>query len=136
MEVLTCKSCGKIFNHISGPPLCPACVRKLEDKFTQVKKYVYEHPRIGINELSQEMEVSIGQINRWIREERLCFSDDSPIGISCESCGTMIKTGRFCNACKSQMMSGLSNAAGLNKRQEEARKRRDAEAKMRFLDNN
>lgn len=136
MEVITCKSCGRLFNHISGPRVCPGCAKKLEDKFIEVKKYVRENPNVGIHELSKEMEVSVNQINRWVREERLIFSDDSPVGLPCEGCGVTIKTGRFCDSCKSQLASGLRHAAGLDVKKEPARKPRQAtNNKMRFLDN-
>lgn len=136
MEIITCKSCGKLFNFISGQRVCPACTKKLEDKFIEVKKYVRENPHVDISELSEAMEVSVAQINRWVREERLAFSDDSPVGIPCESCGAIIKTGRFCDSCKSQLATGLRNAAGLDRKKEpEVRKRQATTNKMRFLDN-
>lgn len=136
MEVITCKNCGRLFNHISGPRICPGCAKKLEDKFVEVKKYVREHPQVGVHELSKEMEVSVNQINRWVREERLVFSDDSPVGLPCEGCGATIKTGRFCNNCKSQLASGLRHAAGLDVKKEPQKKpRKSTDNKMRFLDN-
>ncbi len=136
MEISTCRSCGKLFNYISGQPICPACRKKAEDKFVEVKKYVREHPDIEIKTLSEEMDVSISQIKRWVREERLVFSDDSPIGLPCESCGKTIKTGRYCEACRQKLAMGLGNAAGLNRKPEpEHHERRSTHNKMRFLDN-
>lgn len=136
MEIITCKNCGRLFNFIQGQKVCPTCARKLEDKFVEVKKYVRENPHVGIHQLAQEMEVSVAQINRWIREERLVFSDDSPVGIPCESCGKTIKTGRFCDSCKTQLSNGLRSASGLDKKREpEVRKNRSTSNKMRFLDN-
>lgn len=136
MEVITCKSCGKLFNYIQGDRICPNCKKALDEKFTEVKRYVYDHPGVEMNELSQAMEVSIRQIKRWIREERLSFSDDSPIGIECENCGTTIKTGRFCKNCKDKLSNGLREAAGLNKKITSAvtNKRSATENKMRFLE--
>lgn len=135
MEVITCKSCGKIFNYISGSRICPQCVKKMDEKFAEVKKYVYDHPKVGINELAEEMDVSIRQIKRWVKEERLCFSEDSPVGIECENCGTLIKTGRFCKACKDKLSSGLKDAAGMNRPVAVAPvKKGPTENKMRFLD--
>lgn len=137
MEIISCKNCGRLFNYLHGPRVCPACAKKLEDKFLEVKKYVRENPHVDIHELSTVMEVSISQINRWVREERLVFSDDSPVGIPCENCGATIKTGRFCDSCKMQLQNGLRDAAGLNrKREPEAKKRQATSNKMRFLDNN
>lgn len=136
MEVISCKSCGRLFNYMHGQRICQTCAKKLEDKFVEVKKFVRENPHVDIRELSQAMEVSVGQINRWVREERLVFSDDSPIGIPCESCGTTIKTGRYCDKCKSELASGLRHAAGLDvKKEPELRKPRATSERMRFLDN-
>ena len=55
MEVVTCKSCGRLFNYLSGPRICPACQKKIEEKFVEVKKYVREHPDIDIKTLSKEL---------------------------------------------------------------------------------
>lgn len=136
MEVLTCRSCGRLFNYISGERVCPACQKKSEEKFIEVKKYVRENPDVEIHTLSQEMEVSVSQINRWVREERLVFSEDSPVGIPCESCGATIKTGRYCDKCKAERRNEFSHAAGLDRpKQPEKRALRDGkENKMRFLD--
>ena len=37
MEIVSCKECGKLFNFIRGQRICPACSRKLEDKFMEVQ---------------------------------------------------------------------------------------------------
>jgi len=135
MEIVACMGCGKLFNHISGIRVCQACQRKLDEKFMEVKKYVREHPDIDVKTLSEEMEVSVNQIHRWVRQERLVFSDDSPIGLPCESCGVTIKSGRYCEPCKAKMTEGFRDAAGLNKKAASASPRRgSAESKMRFLD--
>ncbi len=136
MEIATCRNCGKIFNYIRGQLLCPTCQKELDGKFKEVKNYVYEHPHVGISELSKEMDVSVSQINYWIREERLCFAEDSAIGINCEKCGTSIKTGRFCDKCKAELTNGLAEAAGLHRKPATPERRgpREPESRMRFLD--
>lgn len=114
MEVRNCKSCGRLYNYIGGSyrNLCPGCVSKMEDKFAEVKKYIQDNVYATMPQVSKECEVSIEQIERWIREERLFFSEDSPIGISCEGCGVTIKTGKYCPACKAKVTNNLASAYG------------------------
>ena len=107
MEVKNCRECGRLFNYIGGPRVCIDCKSKLEDKFGEVKRYIEEHKNATVNEVSEVMEVSTKQINQWIREERLAFSEDSSIFFQCDSCGTNIRTGRFCDQCKSEMSRNL-----------------------------
>lgn len=133
MDVRNCKSCGKLFNYLSGPPLCASCAAALDEVFEKVKEYVYDHPRVGIQEVSDEFNVSVAQIKQWIREERLAFAEDSMIGLDCELCGVTIRTGRYCKACKDKLAKGLSNLYPKEKpiqRQKDPREN----PKMRFLD--
>lgn len=136
MEVRNCKNCGRLFNYIGGAykNLCPACKDALEDKFREVKKYVEDNPRSSINDISENMNVSVKQIEKWVREERLYFADDSPIGIECERCGKMIKSGRFCDACKNEMGNQMSSLYQAVNKEPEKKIVRSKENKMRFLD--
>lgn len=133
MEVKNCKGCGRLFNYLSGPPLCPTCAKTLDGKFEAVKEYVYDHPRVDMQEVSEVMEVSISQIKQWIREERLSFAEDSMIGIDCEGCGVTIKTGRYCKSCKDKLARGLSDLYPTSKPQQQKKDPRE-NPKMRFLD--
>ncbi len=108
MEVKSCRNCRRIFNYVTGPRLCPACKEELEKKFSEVKKYIEEHKNATVNVVSEEMEVSVQQINQWIREERLSFSEDSAVMIHCEKCGARIRTGRYCDSCKGGLTRELS----------------------------
>lgn len=138
MEVRNCKNCGRLYNYIGGAyRLCPDCMKKLEEKFQEVKQYIEDNPRADMRDISENCDVSTRQIEQWIREERLSFSDDSPIGIACEVCGATIRTGRYCERCKSDMANRLGSMYGStasavgNADKERARREK---ARMRFLD--
>jgi flagellar operon protein (TIGR03826 family) len=135
MDVRNCKQCGRLFNYLSGPPICPACKEQLEDKFAQTKEYVRNNPGATIQMVADDNQVSVQQIRQWVREERLEFSKDSPVGIECESCGATIRTGRYCEACKSRMCDGLTKAfAPARPAAAPVEKKRGKESdKMRFL---
>ncbi|MFP3153672.1 flagellar protein [Lachnospiraceae bacterium ZAX-1] len=134
MEVRNCKGCGRLFNYLSGPPLCPACVKALEDKFFQVKEYLRDYPDSALNRVADDNEVSVKQLKQWVREERLTFSEHSSVTIDCENCGAQIRSGRFCNNCKAILKSDISGAIARPKIQPAKSDKREKE-RMRFLDN-
>ena len=132
MEVRNCKKCGKIFNSINNLTLCPACQDKQEDIYRQVKEFIYQNPGVGINEVAVEFDITTVLIRRWVREERLSFAENSQIGIECEGCGTMIRTGRFCNTCKFELENQLKGAYQTEKKMQPKKESRE-EQRMRFL---
>jgi flagellar operon protein (TIGR03826 family) len=133
MDIRNCKSCNKLFNYISGPSLCPHCKKILEDKFAEIKEYIYDNPGADMQDISEKFKVPVSQIKQWIREERLSFSEDSMIGLECERCGTLIKTGRYCKACKEKLAKGFIDLYQEEK-PEQIRRDFKENPKMRFLD--
>jgi flagellar operon protein (TIGR03826 family) len=134
MDVRNCKVCGRLFNYISGPTnMCQACKDDLEKKFQQVRTYIQDNPRSSIQEISEANEVTTNQIRQWIREERLQFADDSPVGIECEACGATIKTGKYCDNCKNNMANALSKSIEKPKAPEPPKAKPDHKNEMRFL---
>lgn len=135
MNVRNCRKCGRVFNYVMGPVICPRCRDEQEAIFQEVKKYVQEHKGADIMEVSEECDVEPSQIRQWIREERLQFADDSPIRIPCENCGAMIRSGRFCDKCKVEMTNDFKSVMGTNKAPEPVKKPMTSRDKdrMRYL---
>ncbi|SDB06255.1 flagellar protein [Eubacterium oxidoreducens] len=133
MEVKNCKECGRLFNWMNGPKICPACVKKVEDKFQEVKEYVRNNKGASLEQISEDNDVAIKQIKQWVREERLVFAEDSMVGIDCELCGKMIRTGKYCNECKDKVQNNL--ATGIKQKPKvEPKKPVKDNPRMRFLD--
>ena len=138
MNVKNCRKCGRLFNYVMGPNICPSCHKAIEEKFQEVKQYIQQHGRASMQQVSEDCEVEVSQIEQWIRQDRLQFSDDSPIRVACELCGKMIGSGRFCPQCKDTMVRKLNGAMGKDGvmvEQPKPKKRGSAESRMRFLDN-
>lgn len=129
MDVRNCKLCNKLFDY-NGNALCPQCAKKLEDKFFEVRQYIYDNPTANMATVAEENDVPIQQIKRWVREERLSFSKDSGISISCEKCGKPILTGRYCGVCKGTMMDSMKKLYVTQAPKKDDKK---TSAKMRFL---
>ena len=85
--------------------------------------------------MAEACEVDQGQIRQWLREERLELSQDSPIYLTCESCGAPIRTGRFCEKCTGNMTRSLQDVlkAGKAAAQPKPAKNEGEGPKMRFL---
>lgn len=135
MNVRNCRKCGKIFNYVMGIPICPRCRDKEEEKFQEVKAYVFDHKGADIMEVSEVCDVDPNQIRQWVREDRLQFTDDSPIRIPCEKCGTMIRSGHYCDKCNAELVNGFKQATHKDIKVQAApttRKSSDRD-RMRFL---
>lgn len=97
-----------------------------------MKQYIWDHKTATLQEISEANDVSVGQLRQWVREERLCFTKDSPVGLECESCGATIKTGRYCENCKSKLGNALMSVT--NKPDGAAKKDvGDHKNRMRYL---
>lgn len=134
MNARNCRKCGKLFNYVSGPPICMACREALEAKFHEVKSYIWEHANATIPEVAEACDVSQNQIQQWLKDERLQLAEGSSITLFCESCGAAINSGRFCEKCKNSMANQLNESI----RKPEAPKpqpKKDVKdnPKMRFL---
>lgn len=134
MDVRSCRNCGRLFNYLQGQPICAACKQKLEDKFVKVRDYIRENDSASMKEISEANDVSVKQIKQWVREERLTFSSKSAVGIECETCGAMIRTGRFCDKCKNNMASNLKQMYEIPAVEKKPDKRQRDKDRMRFLD--
>ena len=134
MNVKNCRNCGKLFNYIAGPNICPACKEEIEKKFQQAKEFVRNTAHATVSMVAEEVDVPEQQVKQWIREERLVFADSAIAGIACEVCGEPITTGRFCAKCKNQVMNDLNGA--IKRPDAPVIKKKEREnPRMRFLDN-
>lgn len=117
-----CKRCGKLFASSFGS-VCQQCLAQDESDFKLVKEYIYDHDNVNVIEVSEATGVSVQRILRYLKEERLAMDNtDGGILLSCESCGTAILTGRYCENCKNSLANGLKRELNSLARKPEAAK--------------
>ena len=109
MNVRNCRKCGRIFNYVVGPHICPACREALEADFQRVKEYIRENKGATISQVSEECNVEISQIHQWLKDERLELTEGSAITLQCETCGAPIMSGRYCDKCRHELAMGLNS---------------------------
>lgn len=109
LNVRTCSLCSKMYKY-KGNPICPACLKRLDDDYVIVRDYLYDHPQAGIQELAEETEVDEKIILQMIRMGRIEFAEGVDTGIHCTSCGRPITGGTMCDSCKKKMSETLRSA--------------------------
>ena len=110
-DIRNCKNCGRIFNYM-GKPICPDCIKEDDEDFKKVRDYLYKYPGTSMSKVSEELEVSMQKIKRYLREGRLeIVGDDPNMILSCEVCGRSIKSGRFCDMCVGGLTRDLEKTA-------------------------
>ena len=120
MKVKACIHCKKLFESNDDQEVCPVCNAIIEKKFIGVRRYVRENEQAGLEIVSKECQVSVKQLLRWVREERLIFSEKSDVGVGCLSCGVTIRAGKYCVGCKRKMITDLSSVRAVVKTEDEA----------------
>lgn len=134
MEVKVCRECRRLFSHWTGDSICPACKEKLEEKFHEVKEYIEENLGTSMAQVAKDCEISLSQIKAWIQEERIHLSDDREAYSTCEGCGQLIPAGKFCNACKMQLLGEVGNALKSGRTAKVIERPKKENPQMRFFD--
>ncbi len=132
-----CRECRRIFRYPGfGDILCPLCRKQDDEDFEKVKKYLQEHVGAKGKDVFKATGVTVQKIQKWLREERLIVSDATGLGLTCESCGAIISSGKLCPDCKRALAVGFGFGRDTGKQPETNRptiSRKDQ--KMRFLGN-
>lgn len=111
-DIRNCKKCGRIYNYIGGAPICPVCREQDEEDYKRVKEYLYEYPKASMSQVSMDLDVSVEQIKRYLREGRLeIVGEEGNLFLECESCGKAIRSGRFCLECERSLSKDFMSTA-------------------------
>jgi hypothetical protein len=120
MEVRQCHTCGRLFGY-RGNLNCPECIKKHDDHFNTVRRYLLDNPRASLDDICEGCEVERGEVMAWVREGRLVLSSGG--GAVCEQCLTPISHGRFCKFCSEKMLDTLEGAKKMMEAQNEQKAR-------------
>lgn len=108
MNIDNCPRCGKVFAK-GFSEVCPACTKEIDKQYELCADYLRQNKGASITQLSEETEVSIRQITRFIREGRISLVDAPNLSYPCESCGTLIQTNNLCENCRKRFVNSSKN---------------------------
>ena len=98
-----------------------------------MKEYIREHKGAGIQEVAEACDVETAQIRQWLREERLEVTENSALFLNCESCGTPIRSGRYCDKCKTELTRDLNGILKDSRQSQKPVEDKAQGARMRFI---
>lgn len=107
-DVRNCRRCGKIMIYV-GIPLCEECLKKEEEYYEAVRRYLDEHPRSSVREISEATSIPAEVIMKFVRQGSLVALENVSGMLACEICGKPIKMGRVCPECAEALMSATGN---------------------------
>ncbi len=97
MNVGNCSRCRKLYQ-VNSRKLCPECVKEEEAQFDAVRQFLREHDPVDAQGLSEALSIPVERVIQFLKEGRLI--ETVSIEYPCESCGTLIRTGRLCEPCR------------------------------------
>lgn len=135
MELINCKECGKLFSS-AGQKVCSDCRQSEEEKFELVKNYLWDNPNSTVKKVAEETGVEEDLIIKFMRDDRLAAEGLLvDYKLKCKHCGTEIKTGLFCNGCRSKMINDF-NQGDVSENKEKKKDSQEMFLKDRFKRNN
>jgi hypothetical protein len=118
-----CQRCHRVFQRMDSENVCPGCAPLDEMDFKRIKEYLEQHQGASSTEVMRETGVSLNQIRRYLKEDRLEIVGDNKGFIRCEKCGVPVNSGRYCDGCYKEEVSRKMVGVKVNK--EVARKGSD-----------
>ncbi|QMV41685.1 flagellar protein [Cohnella cholangitidis] len=109
MNLSYCPKCGKLFSK-NFREVCNSCHAELEKDYERCAEHLRKNKGMDIQQLSDELEISIKQITKWIREGRISLLDAPNMSYPCESCGVLIREAHLCDSCKKRLQRDVKNA--------------------------
>jgi uncharacterized protein len=104
LEIKNCPKCKKTFVKIKEP-ICPECFKEEEAIFEKTRNFIKENPKVSLDVVSLELDISVKKIQKYIKEGRIDVSESEGITMKCDSCGKNINSGRYCDKCAQIMQN-------------------------------
>jgi uncharacterized C2H2 Zn-finger protein len=108
IEFDNCPRCGAIYQR-NYRKLCNKCVSVIENEYKKCNDYLHRYSKTTIEEMSNDLEISINRIIRFIKERRLFIEQAPNFFYPCRFCYEGIKRGYLCRNCCTKMSMELKN---------------------------
>lgn len=109
LNVGNCSKCGKLYAKNPIHDVCPACLKEIDKMYEKVAQHLRDNRGCTIQQLSDETEVPVRQIVRFIREGRISIMNMPNMNYPCEACGEPIRESHICENCRKKLTKDYQN---------------------------
>jgi uncharacterized protein (UPF0212 family) len=95
-----CSHCKRTFQQNGSGTLCSICATQEELVFKEIKEYLEKNPGASMSGIVYALNVTVSQIKKFLREDRLYIIDEKTSFLKCEKCGRTIRSGVYCDECE------------------------------------
>lgn len=99
VRLINCSRCGRFFESNGFTSLCTYCLEQDIKDFDKIREYLYKNPGAKMFEVSTNLDISVLQIKRYLREGRLEILEKNNQFLKCERCSKPISSGSYCDDC-------------------------------------
>lgn len=101
-----CSKCGSALRYVGiGEYECESCKNIEFDDYGKVRTYIEKNRGATQSQVSLATGVDVSKIRQMLREEKIEIAPNSVVFLQCESCGTPIRSGKYCSACAEKIQN-------------------------------
>ncbi|MFJ7639485.1 MAG: TIGR03826 family flagellar region protein [Peribacillus sp.] len=125
MDLFNCPNCNSLFVKSKFRDVCDACYKEEEAQFDKVYDYIRKKSNrtASMVQVVDATGVEEELIIKFVKTGKLRIAQFPNLGIPCEKCGTVIRSGRLCDSCSQSIRSGLETYENEEKRRLEIEER-------------
>ncbi len=106
---VVCENCGGELTMVSrGTYKCKKCGKYCYDTYQTIRNFLDENGPSQITTIAKETGIPRKTIEYFLWDDRLEVPLGSPFRLKCEKCGTPIRSGHLCEACKEKQKTEKS----------------------------
>lgn len=111
MDLSNCPECGEIYIKSKFRDVCEKCWKAEEAAYDTVYKFMRkrENRAATMLQVVEATGVSEALILKFIKNGKLQITQFPNLGYPCDKCGKIIRTGKLCEGCASEILDDLKN---------------------------
>ncbi|MCA1031436.1 hypothetical protein LCL95_10410 [Bacillus timonensis] len=124
-ELMNCPKCNALFVKTNLRDVCDKCYKEEEKAYETVYSFIRkrENRKATLVEVVEGTGISQDLIIKFIRTGRLQLAQFPNLGYPCQKCGNLIREGKLCNDCTSDIHNQLANVQKEQEREREIKER-------------